>query len=123
MSTLSLLKTPLAPRALVLGGSGGIALVLVMVFNTRGPLGFLPYVALLTAIAALLARHRTLRFGQRFAAAFAAFGLATLISFSYVVFFANPGSLGIPDLGGLLRFAFVAGILALLSAAAAYVTE
>ncbi len=46
-----LLINPALPRALVLGAFGGVGLVLTVVYSRRGPMIFLPYAALLVALA------------------------------------------------------------------------
>jgi hypothetical protein len=107
----------------VLGAFGGVALVLVQVFSTRGPLIFFPYIALFVALAALVARHRSQGFRARAAAAFAAFVLATAISWLYIVTVANPQPLRQPSWLGAWHFLLVFGAGAVLAAAVAYVTE
>ena len=55
-----LLVNPALPRALTVGAFGGVGLVLTVVYSRRGPMIFVPYAALLAALAVLLSR-----FGER----------------------------------------------------------
>ena len=117
----SIFQNPLQLRALVLGAVTGSALVLVAVFSSRGPLMFVPYAAMFSALAPLLARYRSESFLSRTGAAFGAFLVATMISYLYIRLVANPG---VPSISivGLARFALVVGSGALLAAAVAFVT-
>jgi ABC-type iron transport system FetAB permease component len=123
MTSLVPARTPVFSRALVLGALGGIALVLVQVFSTRGPLIFLPYIGLFVALAALVARHRAQRFSARTVASFAAFVLSTAMSWLYVMIVANPQPLWQPSWLGVWHVMLVFGAGALLAAAVAYITE
>jgi hypothetical protein len=107
---------------LVLGALTGAALVLVAVFSTRGPLMFLPYAAMFCALAPLLARYRSETFLARGGAAFAAFLVATVVSYLYIRLFANPG---VPHISfiGLARFGLVVGSGVILAAAVTFVTS
>src|SRR2546423_5317296 len=73
-----LLINPALPRALVLGAFGGVGLVLTVVYSRRGPMIFLPYAALLAALALLLSRFGDLPYASRFVAAFTGFVIATI---------------------------------------------
>ncbi len=73
-----LLINPALPRALVLGAFGGVGLVLTVVYSRRGPMIFLPYAALLVALALLLSRFGDLPYASRFVAAFTGFVIATI---------------------------------------------
>jgi hypothetical protein len=117
----AILQNPLQLRALVLGTLTGVALVLVAVFSTRGPLMFLPYTALFCALAPLLARYRSETFFARAGAAFLAFLTASVVSYLYIRLVANPG---LPSFSfiGLVRFALVVGSGGVLAAAIAFVT-
>ena len=112
------LRNPLFMRALVLGALTGIALILVHVFSTRGPLIFIPYAAMFAALAPLLARYRE-TFVARATAGFVAFVTATLMGYVYILAWANPG---VPHLSllGFARFAFVLSSGAILAAAVAF---
>src|SRR2546429_9085801 len=72
-----LLVNPALPRALAVGAFGGVGLVLTVVYSRRGPMIFVPYAALLAALTLLLSRFGQLPYAPRFAAAFAAFAIAT----------------------------------------------
>ncbi len=112
-------RSPLLLRALLLGALTGAALVLVHLFSTRGPLMFLPYAAMFAALAPLLVRYRAETFLARAAAGFAAFLAATLVSYVYVRFVANPGLPQITFIG-LARFALVIGLGTVLAVAVAF---
>ena len=116
----SFLRSPFLGRALVLGALAGAALILVQVFSTRGPLVFLPYAAMFAALAPLLARHHSETFVVRATAGFAAFMTATIISYAYIRFWANPGLPHI-SLIGLVRFTLVIGVGIILAIAVAFV--
>src|SRR2546429_9873436 len=73
-----LLVNPALPRALAVGAFGGVGLVLTVVYSRRGPMIFVPYAALLAALTPLLSRFGQLPYAPRFAAAFAAFPIATV---------------------------------------------
>ncbi len=73
-----LLANPAFPRALAVGAFGGVGLVLTVVYSRRGPMIFVPYAALLAALTLLLSRFGQLPYAPRFAAAFAAFAIATV---------------------------------------------
>src|SRR5947208_15575106 len=73
-----LLVNPALPRALTLGAFGGVGLVLTVVYSRRGPMIFVPYAALLAALAVLLSRFGDLPYASRFVAAFAGFVIATI---------------------------------------------
>jgi hypothetical protein len=73
-----LLVNPALPRALVIGAFGGVGLVLTVVYSRRGPMIFVPYAALLSALALLLSRYSELAYAARFAAAMSAFATATI---------------------------------------------
>jgi hypothetical protein len=73
-----LLVNPALLRALAVGAFGGVGLVLTVVYSRRGPMIFVPYAALLAALTLLLSRFGQLPYAPRFAAAFAAFAIATL---------------------------------------------
>jgi len=117
----SIFQNPLQLRALVLGAVTGSALVLIAAFSSRGPLMFVPYAAMFSALAPLLARYRSESFSSRTGAAFGAFLVATMISYLYIRLVANPGVPSISSVG-LARFALVVGSGALLAAAVAFVT-
>jgi len=82
---------------------------------------FVPYAAMFSALAPLLARYRSESFLSRTGAAFGAFLVATMISYLYIRLVANPG---VPSISivGLARFALVVGSGALLAAVVAFVT-
>ena len=121
LRTHSLHKNALLLRALVLGLLTGLALVLVAVFSARGPLIFLPYAAMFCALAPLLARYRSQTLLARTGAAFAAFFAATLVSYVYIRFVANPGLPQITVLG-VVRFVLVMGAGAVLAGAVAFLS-
>src|SRR5207245_10852586 len=73
-----LLANPAFPRALAVGAFGAVGLVLTVVYSRRGPMIFVPYAALLAALTLLLSRFGQLPYAPRFAAAFAAFAIATV---------------------------------------------
>jgi len=73
-----LLVNPALPRALAVGAFGGVGLVLTVVYSRRGPLIFVPYAALLAALTLLLSQFGQLPYAPRFAAAYAAFAMATV---------------------------------------------
>src|SRR5881392_615805 len=73
-----LLVNPALPRALAVGAFGGVGLVLTVVYSRRGPMIFVPYATLLAALTLLLSRFGQLPYAPRFAAAFAAFAIATI---------------------------------------------
>src|SRR2546429_5533641 len=73
-----LLVNPALPRALAVGAFGGVGLVLTVVYSRRGPMIFVPYAALVAALTLLLSRFEQLPYAPRFAAAFAAFAIATV---------------------------------------------
>src|SRR5256885_9730098 len=73
-----LLVNPALPRALAVGAFGGVGLVLTVVYSRRGPMIFVPYAALVAELTLLLSRFEQLPYAPRFAAAFAAFAIATV---------------------------------------------
>src|SRR5437762_13585278 len=73
-----LLINPALPRALVLGAFGGVGLVLTVDYSRRGPMIFLPYAALLAALALLLSRFGDTPYASRFVAALTLFVIATI---------------------------------------------
>ena len=73
-----LLINPALPRAMVLGAFGGVGLVLTVVYSQRGPMIFVPYTALLAALALLLSRFGDLPYASRLVAAFSGFVIATI---------------------------------------------
>jgi hypothetical protein len=107
----------------VLGALGGIALVLVQFISTRGPMIFLPYMALFLALAALSARHRAQPFISRLMATFGAFVLATAVAWLYVAIIVNPQPLWQPSWVGAWHLVLVLGSGAVIAAAITYVTE
>jgi hypothetical protein len=113
-------RNPTLPRALVLGALGGIALVLVSIYSNRGPLIFLPYTALLAALAALVGLREP-SFRTRFVAVLAGFMVASLILYVYVgVFGSSANTVSVS--GHTWRLAFLLAVGALLAAAISYVT-
>jgi hypothetical protein len=114
-------QNPLLQRALVLGALSGVALILVAVFSTRGPLIFLPYAGMFGALAPLLARYRSETFVARAGAGFATFLTATMVAYGYITFFANPAGRSISFIG-LAPFGLVIGCGIVLAAAVAFVT-
>ncbi len=119
MAQVRISRSPLFSRALVLGSLAGVALILVQVFSTRGPLIFIPYAAMFGALAPLLARYGKETFLARTGAGFAAFLMATLMAYAFIVLWANPG---VPNtsLIGFARFATVIGSGAAIAAAVAF---
>ena len=73
------------PRALVLGAFGGAALVLTVMYSTRGPLILPVYAALLAALGLLLARYTTVSYAGRFVAALVGFSAASVFLYVAVV--------------------------------------
>ena len=110
---------PTFHRALVLGGLGGIALVLVEMFSNRGPLILLPYAALLAALAALVG-PREPSFRTRFAALLAGFIVASLVLYLYVAN-ATSAAASISVFGHIARLMFLLAIGSALAAAISYV--
>jgi len=123
MATVRLSLQPTLSRALVLGFLGGVALILVTMNSTRGALVYVPYAALLAALAALLARHRALPFKVRFRAGLAGFMAATALLYVYILLWASPTALSIPLWGHAWRLGLMVAIGAVLCAAIAFVTE
>jgi hypothetical protein len=68
---------PALPRAIVLGGFGGIGLSLTAIYSRRGPLIFPVYAAILAALALLLSRYSDAPFSTRLGAALAGFLVAS----------------------------------------------
>ena len=114
------MRSQLFLRALVLGALAGVGLILVQVFSTRGPLIFIPYVALFAALAPLLARYRGESFRARTTAGFAAFLTATLMGYGYILGWGNRGLPSV-SLIGLTRFAAVLVSGAILAIAVAFI--
>jgi len=79
------LSLPPISRAAVVGVFGGAGLVLTTIYSRRGPLIYPVYAALLSALALLLARYRSLAFSTRFAAAFTGVLVATCMLFVAVL--------------------------------------
>src|SRR5437660_9530906 len=73
-----LLANQAFPRALAVAAFGGVGLVLTVVYSRRGPMIFVPYAALLAALTLLLSQFGQLPYAPRFAAAYAAFAIATV---------------------------------------------
>ncbi|HXG97898.1 MAG TPA: hypothetical protein VNJ06_12425 [Gemmatimonadales bacterium] len=119
MAQVRILRSLLFSQALVLGALGGVALILVQVFSTRGPLIFIPYAAMFGALAPLLARYRNEGFLTRTGAGFAAFLMATVMAYAFIVLWANRG---VPSMSliGVARFATVLGSGAAIAAAVAF---
>ncbi len=85
---LALVSNPAFTRAVVLGFLGGLSLVLVMRFSSRGALTFVPYAVLalaLLALLALLARYQELSMAARVSAVLGGFLSCTLPGLIFVV--------------------------------------
>lgn len=119
MSMSQTISSPLLSRAMVMGALGGIALILVSMYSSRGPLVFIPYAALFVALVPLLARYSYLPFRARTWAGVSAYLTASLLLYVYIRVFADPGLPRISVLG-LARFALILGIGVVLSIAATY---
>lgn len=77
MTPAEFVANPAFPRAIVLGAFGGIGLVLTTIYSRRGPLVFVPYAALVAALAVLLARYPELPYAARLGAGLAGFLVAS----------------------------------------------
>ena len=82
---LALVSNPAFTRAVVLGFLGGLSLVLVMRFSSRGALTFVPYAVLALALLALLARYQELSMAARVSAVLGGFLSCTLPGLIFVV--------------------------------------
>src|SRR5216117_1948236 len=89
-----LLANPAFPRALAVGAFGGVGLVLTVVYSRRGPMIFVPYAALLAALTLLLSQFGQLPYAPRFAAAYAAFAMATVPVYVAVAYSASANASG-----------------------------
>lgn len=74
---IDFLANPAFPRAIVVGVFAGAALSFTIVYSRRGPMIFVPYAALLTALTFLLSRYADLSYASRFIAALSGFVVAT----------------------------------------------
>ena len=78
---IELLSNPAFPRALVVGLFGGAGLSLTIIYSRRGPMIYVPYAALLVALALLLSRYAELSYFTRFAAALGGFAVASAAAY------------------------------------------
>lgn len=112
------------PVALALGLLGGAALIITMQLTTNGPAIYIPYAALVIATFAAVRMADWPAFSRRFATAFLAFMVATIILYFFLGTFAAGGSiLDISVWGHVWRIGFMAVIGGLLSAAVAYLAD
>ncbi len=114
-------RSPTLPRALVLGVLGGIALILVTAYSTRGPLIFFPYTALLAALGALVGQREP-AFKERFLAILSGFMVASILLYAYIAVFDASSASSISLFGHAWRLAFLMVVGALLALAISYVT-
>ena len=116
-------KQPL-PLALALGALGGAALIVTMMLSTRGPLIFVPYAALVLGSLVAVRLAGWPEFSRRFAAAFGAFMVATLVLYVSIGWFLGGASVfEISVLGHAWRIGFMALIGGVLSGAVAYLAD
>lgn len=79
--------------AAIVGILGGGALILTTMLTRRGQMVFLPYGALIVAVALYLRSRRILSFGSRFGASLLAFMLASIVLEYYLIAYVNPSVL------------------------------
>ena len=112
-------RNPTLLRAIVLGALGGVALILTSAYSTRGPLIYVPYAALLAALAALVVRQP--HFSARFAAILAGFMTASLVLYVYIGAFGGSPASSVSLFGHTWRLAFLLSVGAVLSLAISYI--
>lgn len=116
-------KQPL-PLALALGALGGGALVMTAWLTTNGPLIFVPYAALVLGSLVAVRLTGWPEFSRRFAAAFGAFMVATLVLYVSIGWFLGGASVfEISAWGHAWRLGMMALIGGVLSGAVAYLAD
>jgi hypothetical protein len=99
--------------ALVLGALGGGALILTTMLTRRGQMIFLPYGALIAAIALYVRSRRVTSYATRFSASLCGFMLASIILYGYLITAVNPHMLHVSlwrNVWPLLVFALIGSV-------------
>ena len=115
-------KQPL-PLALALGALGGGALVMTEWLSTNGPLIVVPYATLVLGSLVAVRLAGWPEFSHRFAAAFGAFMVATVVLYVFIGLVLAGTLLDIPAWGHALRLGMMALIGGVLSGAVAYLAD
>jgi len=110
-------------RSATTGVIGGLSLVTVVATAEKGQEIYSPYAFLVFGLIAVLWLNRDLTPGERFATFVSGFMLASLILYGSIVFWLNPGALGIPVLGHAWRLGSMLGLAAVLGAGATLLTN
>ena len=120
--TLSHPKQP-ALLALALGVLGGAALIVTHEVTTFGEAIYFPYTALVLASLVSVRLAGWTEFRDRFAVAFLAFMIATVVVYLFLATIVTENLLRIPVWQHVAVLGLMAGIGAVLSAAVAYVAD
>lgn len=123
MTALPVRSKQPVPLALALGILGGAALIATTMLTTRGPAIFLPYAALVLGSLAAVRLADWPEFSRRFAAAFLAFMVATLVLYVFIGAIEANTLMKISVWGHTWRLGFIAVIGGVLSGAVAYLAD